>query len=225
MPPLADQGYQLIPNLLKTGALPALRAEADRVAEKAGTVCVRHLRSRSALFHELSTSPLLLDLLPAGMRPVRSILFDKSPASNWPVAWHQDLTIAVAERKTVPDYGPWSLKDEVPHVQPPLSLLECMITIRLHLDPTPATNGALKVLPGSHLHGRIPTEKVSAFAKSTPEVICACIPGDALLMSPLILNASSRATTPTHRRVLHFEYAATDSLHPQLRWHERNAAI
>ena len=31
-------------------------------------------------------------------RAVRGIFFDKTPAANWPVQWHQDLSIAVAER-------------------------------------------------------------------------------------------------------------------------------
>src|SRR5688500_17606182 len=33
---------------------------------------------------------------------VRGILFDKTPAANWKVAWHQDLSIAVQARAEVP---------------------------------------------------------------------------------------------------------------------------
>src|SRR5258708_7068147 len=31
-------------------------------------------------------------------QPVRAILFDKTAGQNWPLAWHQDRTIAVAKR-------------------------------------------------------------------------------------------------------------------------------
>ena len=54
-----------------------------------------------------------------GARPVRAILFDKSPAANWALGWHQDRTIAVRARADVPGYGPWSRKAGLQHVEPP----------------------------------------------------------------------------------------------------------
>ena len=153
------------------------------------------------------------------MRPVRSILFDKTETENWPVLWHQDLTIAVAEEKDIPDYGPWSNKDDSPHVQPPVSLLEKMVTIRLHLDDTPATNGALRVIPRSHNQGKISTNALNKFNKDKA-ITCECLAGDVLLMSPLILHSSQRSTTPSRRRVIHFEYAHHRDLDPDLQWYE-----
>src|SRR5436305_11656262 len=81
-----------------------------------------------------ANSPKLLDLVKEyssndGL-PVRAIYFDKSAENNWAVAWHQDLTIAVQEHIDVPGYGPWSAKDGVVHVQPPVEILEQMITVR-----------------------------------------------------------------------------------------------
>jgi hypothetical protein len=67
--------------------------------------------------------------------PVRAIYFDKTPDSNWNVAWHQNLTIAVRERRDAAGFGPWSVKAGVPHVQPPVELLEHLVAVRLHLDP------------------------------------------------------------------------------------------
>jgi hypothetical protein len=66
--------------------------------------------------------------------PVRALFFDKTPEANWPVLWHQDLTIAVAERHDLEGWGPWSVKAGVSHVQPPTALLAQMLTIRVHLD-------------------------------------------------------------------------------------------
>ena len=39
---------------------------------------------------------------------VRGIFFNKTRSSNWKVVWHQDLTIAVHERKDVDGFGPWT---------------------------------------------------------------------------------------------------------------------
>ena len=176
---------------------------------------------RSERFLNFATSDFLRPLLPKGMRPVRSILFDKTPDENWPVAWHQDLTITVDEKKEVEGYGPWSVKDDAPHVQPPASLLENMVTLRIHLDPTPEENGALRVIPGSHLGGKDQNPSISD-EQAESAITCACEAGDVLMMSPLILHASSRSTQPTRRRILHFEYAREKDLDPALAWHEPN---
>lgn len=218
-PSLATDGYEIHRAVLSDAEVAVLRREADAVADAAGSACVRHLRERSSTFDALSFAERLLSLIPAGLRPVRSILFDKTESENWPVLWHQDLTIAVAEERELRGYGPWSHKDGSPHVQPPVSLLEGMVTIRLHLDETSATNGALRVIPGSHRNGRIDANRLRDFGKDGA-VTCECSPGDALLMSPLILHSSRRSEWPARRRVIHFEYARDADLDPSLRWFE-----
>lgn len=150
---------------------------------------------------------------------MRAIYFDKSPDANWLVAWHQDLTIAVRERVEAAGFGPWSMKGGVPHVQPPMEMLERMITVRLHLDDADAGNGALRVLPGSHRFGRLSTEKIQELRATEPEALCVANAGDVLLMRPLILHASGRSNSPKHRRILHIEYAGFD-LPPGLQWQE-----
>ncbi|MDQ8190011.1 phytanoyl-CoA dioxygenase family protein [Roseibacillus persicicus] len=216
---LQKWGYETHRAIFDTGAIEHFRREADRVAQAAGSACVRHLRSRSEVFDELALSGSFLRLLPPGVSPVRSILFDKTPAENWPVPWHQDLTIAVVEERSVSGYGPWSFKDGSPHVQPPLSLLENMATIRLHLDETPAGNGALRVSPGSHRRGKLPSDLLrESFIEESQT--CECQAGDVLMMSPLIIHSSRRSTAPNRRRVLHFEYARREDLDPELHWFE-----
>jgi hypothetical protein len=49
-----------------------------------------------------------------GMRPVRAILFDKSPKANWPLAWHQDRVVAVRERVEVVNRRPRLTPDRHP---------------------------------------------------------------------------------------------------------------
>jgi len=157
--------------------------------------------------------------LPSAPRAVRAIYFDKSPDSNWLVAWHQDLTLALRERADAHGFGPWSVKEGIPHVQPPAVLLERMLAVRLHLDDCDENNGALKILPGSHLFGRLSAERIKKLRDEHPEVICRLAAGDALLMRPLVLHASGQSRSGRRRRVLHIEYAAF-SLPAGLEWHE-----
>ncbi|WAC21828.1 phytanoyl-CoA dioxygenase family protein [Luteolibacter sp. SL250] len=215
---LEKEGYRIIRSVFTEEEVARFREEADRVAAAAGSACVRHLRSHSGLFRDLALEERLRVLLPGDPVLARSILFDKTPEENWPVAWHQDLTIALRRQENVPGYGPWSVKDGAPHVQPPVALLRNMVTIRIHLDDTPADNGALAVVPGSHLHGRIPAYEVATYVRHP--VICECQSGDILLMSPLILHSSKRAVTPRRRRIIHFEYAREGDLAENLEWLE-----
>jgi hypothetical protein len=126
--------------------------------------------------------------------PVRGLYFIKSPEENWSVAWHQDLTIAVRERREVPGFGPWSVKDGIPHVQPPIEVLERMVTVRLHLDDAVEANGALKVFPGSHKFGHLSHGQIEQVCRERREVVCAAPAGGVMFMRPLLLHASGRVT-------------------------------
>jgi len=222
---LEIRGHALYRGLVAAVQLARLREEAVRLTsmEPDRAHGIRGLLKRSAFIEAWAHSDEVLAVLPPGMRVVRGILFDKTPETNWKVAWHQDLTIAVTEKADLPDYGPWSVKDGVVHVQPPMSLLEGLVTLRLHLDDTPASNGALRVIPGSHQHGRLSAAAISENRATIREHVCEAGSGDALLMKPLVLHASAASTVPAHRRVIHLEYAVIDSLHPRLSWAEAPA--
>jgi len=153
--------------------------------------------------------------------PVRAILFDKTPAANWSLGWHQDLAIAVRERLDTPGFNAWSIKEGVPHVHPPEQILEQMIAARIHLDDCPAENGALMVIPGSHRAGKLDQMAIDRWRESDEPVVCAAQRGDVLLMRPLLLHASQPAQNPARRRVLHIEYATCD-LPGGLQWYEGN---
>lgn len=151
--------------------------------------------------------------------PVRAIFFNKSPDANWLVSWHQDLTIAVRERRDVSRFGPWTVKAGIPHVQPPIEVLERLLAVRLSFDDADESNGALRVLPATHRLGRLSAQQIDQLRSERSEVVCCANAGDALLMRPLLLHASARSTNERHRRVLHVEYAA-ESLPGGLEWHE-----
>jgi ectoine hydroxylase-related dioxygenase (phytanoyl-CoA dioxygenase family) len=152
---------------------------------------------------------------------VRAILFDKTPATNWKVSWHQDLTIAVKARRSVAGFGPWSEKAGVPHVQPPAAVLQRMVTLRVHLDACGSENGPLQVIPGSHTRGRLSPSDIERVTRDGPIVTCEVEAGGVLAMRPLLVHASSAARRPHHRRVVHLEFAA-DDLPSGLQWYERH---
>lgn len=214
---IETQGYALIPGLLAPAECDALAAAIGSHAGP-GRRGLLALPEVTALARSAKMLELVRSIVAGKPRPVRAILFDKSPPANWPVPWHQDLTIAVRERIEAPGFNAWSVKEGIPHVHPPAAVLEQMLAVRLHFDSTDVSNGALRVLPGTHRSGRLSDEQISRLAGDRGEVAVAAACGDALLLRPLLLHASSRAITPTRRRVLHIEYATCD-LPAGLDWH------
>jgi len=66
------------------------------------------------------------------------------------VSLHQDLSIPVKERVVSNEFSGWSEKEGCVFVQPPVSVLESLVAVRVHLDHGGAESGALRVVPGSH---------------------------------------------------------------------------
>ncbi|MBF9140057.1 phytanoyl-CoA dioxygenase family protein [Hymenobacter properus] len=224
----AEAGFAVLPGLYAPAELAALL----RTVEQAPVSGPNFRRSQEvfairdmvgavpALWPLLDTAALrqlLGQLFPTGCQLVKAIYFDKPAGSNWLVAWHQDLMINVSQRTDQPGFGPWTSKPEGVSVQPPVAVLENVVTLRLHLDDCDATNGALKVVPGSHRRGVVPA---AAIAELTPEAtVCAVPAGGVMLMKPLLLHASNRSTGNRPRRVMHLEFASVE-LPAGLAWRE-----
>jgi hypothetical protein len=221
---LEESGYALGETALSRSDVSRLRAELDRLAgldPRSGGI--RGLGLKSDLIRQLAEDgpPAVLarEALGQDAVPVKITGFDKTPGANWKVPWHQDLTIAVSGRLKAEGFGPWTVKDGIPHVQPPAEILSGMLAIRVHLDDTPADQGALRVIPGSHRLGRIPASEIPGLRARLGEVTCPVAQGGMMLMRPLLLHASSKSHAGEHRRVIHIEYAAFD-LPFGLRWAE-----
>jgi hypothetical protein len=151
-----------------------------------------------------------------GARPVRAVLFDKSPTRNWAVPWHQDRTIAVQRRVDRAGFGPWSVKDGQPHAEPPFALLARMLTLRLHLDDCPADNAPLHVALGSH-HRRVAADSAAIFAAASPQLPCLASAGDIWAYATPIVHMSKRALRPSRRRALQIDFSP-DVLPGGLEW-------
>lgn len=205
--PLDTDGFEIVPYVL---AEPECRVLAERV----GSCGTARAGARNLLMHAWCRE-LALRLkrhfgiarrLPPGAVAVQCTLFDKSAQRNWLVALHQDLSVPVRERVGSEGCRGWSQKDGMVFVQPPIRVLEGLLAVRLHLDECTAGNGALRVVPGSHRHGRLNPRHMEALRAASGEVVCAIPRGGVLLMRPLLLHASSKALEAAPRRVLHFVF-------------------
>lgn len=197
--------------------LDALHAvAADLPADRAGI----RLHGIAALADLLGLHALGSEagrLLGPKARPVRAILFDKTPATNWGLGWHQDRTIAVRKRVDVPGFGPWSIKSGMIHVEPPFAVIECMVTIRVHLDAVPDDNAPLLIAPASHRLGRIAEADLASVVEKCGAATCLAEPGDIWVYATPIVHASAASDRAGHRRVFQIDYSA-DSLPAGLLW-------
>ncbi len=193
---------------------PALTRLADRFgAVKAGA---RVSTRDPALDEVLAALASIMESVLPGARSVRALWFDKTRQANWLVPWHQDRTIAVRERRDVPDYGPWSVKQGTCHAEPPFALLAAMLTVRLHIDACPADNAPLEVALGSH-RTRVAADQAASFAQQFQREFCLAAAGDLWLYRTPVLHRSARAALPTRRRVLQLDYCA-EALPGGLQW-------
>jgi len=140
--------------------------------------------------------------------PFHATLFDKSPDANWLVVWHQDTALSLKEKRDVPAWGPWSVKDGVNYAHAPASALDQLLAIRIHLDDSREDNGPLRVLPGTHDQGVLNDDEIHCLSQEIAPVSCTVECGGLVLMRPLLVHASSKSISLHSRRVLHIQYAS-----------------
>ncbi len=226
---LEKNGYAVVEPVLDNHAVDLIRnevralASSGRVRARKGRVfgardLLRELPSLAGIVEGTSLSSSVKQLIGHQARPVRCLFFDKNVSANWAVGWHQDLTIAVRRKRTVAGFRAWTLKAGIPHVQPPVSILEKMLTLRLHLDVTDEFNGALRVIPGSHRLGRLSPTLIEQLTATKAARACPVNSGGALFMKPLLLHSSLSCRSPAHRQVVHIEFSA-DELPGGLEWY------
>jgi len=149
--------------------------------------------------------------------PVRVVAFNKSEKVNWGVPWHQDRVIAVNEKTDTAGYSNWTKKSGTWHCEPPQSVLEHMLFVRVHLDDTDRSNGAMEIAVGSHKGGIVSSAEAETAAKACPIEVCEAQRGDVLILKMLTLHSSKPAKVQSGRRVLRVDYASFQ-LPPPLSW-------
>jgi phytanoyl-CoA dioxygenase PhyH len=199
-------GYFVIPSVIDAVLNRRLGAFVGGIASGAGSRQLLDEVWCAHLAKALRGEARIRSLLPRNAVAVQCTLFNKSPTKNWLVALHQDLSIPVRDRVDCPECSGWTEKEGQLYVQPPVSVLELLVAVRVHIDDCPAESGALRVVPHSHLQGRIDPSRAEAFRSQHGETVVPVARGGTLVMRPLILHASSKATSLAPRRVLHFVF-------------------
>ncbi|MCG8577907.1 MAG: phytanoyl-CoA dioxygenase family protein [Flavobacteriales bacterium] len=217
-------GFAVIPDIYTSVEVDQLRHLLDNYCTKLDhTKAVHAIRQTLEEIPELSPllwtkkmKTLIADFAGADYFLTKAIYFDKPEESNWFVAYHQDLSINISERFEIEGYKNWTKKKGQFGVEPPLKILDNIVTIRVHLDDTDETNGALRVVPKSHKWGVKRIQDIS----TEEEEMCIVPKGGIMLMKPLTFHASSRSTAQKRRRVLHLEFSNMDLASP-LQWREK----
>ena len=214
---LASDGAQLFKGVLKP-CMKELEAALSGLPPNEAGVRIHGVRALDPLLaSDGCIGAVASKALGPGARPVRAILFNKTAEMNWSLAWHQDRTICVKERRDVPGFGPWTIKSGMHHAAPPIDLLARMVTLRAHLDDVPANNAPLLIAAGSHALGRIPESELDAVVHQCCIRACIAEAGDIWLYATPILHASEAASSPKSRRVLQIDFAA-EHLPDGLEW-------
>ena len=161
---LARDGFALVECAVGGDTIAALKdalaqAPVARSERNGETFGARNLLALTAVRDVL---PGLKSIVGHDHRAVRSLFFDKTPGANWPVPWHQDLTLALAARRETPGWTNWTVKRGLDHAQAPAEILARMTTLRLHLDDCGADNGALRVIAGSDARGVLSRSEIAA---------------------------------------------------------------
>jgi len=185
-------------------------APLDRT--KAGA---RHVLRVPAV-RRLADDPCLLSIARQHVGPAayafRATLFDKSPAANWLVVWHQDTALPLRERLDDEAWGPWSSKAGVLYAHAPAWALEQVVALRVSLDDSTPHNGPLRVLPGTHTRGVLTDAEIEQASREVAPIDGVVAAGGVVAMRPLIVHASSKAESSEPRRVLHIEFASAMEL-------------
>jgi ectoine hydroxylase-related dioxygenase (phytanoyl-CoA dioxygenase family) len=209
-----EQGFKIESQFISPEIVQTLIDEITKLNEFKSPHGIRNAEKKFDCIAKLANSEKIIAqaraILDEEPQLVRAIFFDKNPEKNWLVSWHQDKTVSVNKKYHIDGWGPWSLKDNTHHVQPSESVLNNMVTFRIHLDDSNADNGCLKVIPNSHTSGVLTQLEIDSLVKNAIFVECEANAGDMLIIRPLILHASSKAKLPKHRRVIHLEFSGYD---------------
>lgn len=212
---IGDAGFAILPALFSHEYLDQLLQEIDESAPRRSRAGIRHALSLPSVA-ATARQPQMIDLargvLGPDAFPFRATMFDKSPAANWLVVWHQDTALPLRARIDLPGWGPWSVKEGIDYAHAPATALNRVLALRVCFDDSTVHNGPLRVLPGTHTLGVLSDDSIHDLATQIAPVDCVTPKGAVVAMRPLVVHASSKSQTEIPRRVLHIEYAASESI-------------
>ena len=109
-------GFAILPPVLSGDEVKRLLADMNESTLHRSRAGIRHALKHPAVADIANDGRILniaKEILGADTLPFHATLFDKSPAANWLVMWHQDRALPIRERREVAGWGPWSVKEGV----------------------------------------------------------------------------------------------------------------
>lgn len=212
---IEERGFAILPHVISPETIAEVSDEISQPDPRRSRAGVRHAMHLASLARIASSSELMAlarNVLEPQAFPLRATIFDKSPDANWLVVRHQDTALPLRHRLDVPGWRPWSTKEGIPYAHALAEVLSQVLALRIHLDNSTADNGPLKVLPGTHRLGVLEDDRIHPLSEEVAAVECLVPSGGVLAKHPLLVHASSKSRGETPRRVLHMEYAASDSI-------------
>jgi hypothetical protein len=94
---IATDGARLFKGVLAAGMVELEKALACLPRAEAGVRIHGIEALKPLLASDGCIGAVAASVLGMGAKPVRAILFNKTPEANWSLAWHQDRTICVKE--------------------------------------------------------------------------------------------------------------------------------
>jgi len=213
---IREDGFGALPSVFSHGFVDQVLEGIAQLSPPRSRAGVRHALALGPVA-EVARHPLVLGEIARGVLgadafPYRATLFEKSPNANWLVVWHQDTALPLRSRLEVHGWGPWSVKERVLYAHAPSSALSQVLAVRVHLDDSTADNGPLRVLPRTHRLGVLSDDSIHELSTRVAPVDCILPRGGIVAMRPLLVHASSKSRIDMPRRVLHIEYAASESI-------------
>jgi len=212
---VGEQGFAVLPRVVSPEIVDQISDAILQPASHRSRAGVRHAMHLAPVRRIAACSKLMAlagDMLGPKAFPFRATIFDKSSDANWLVVWHQDTALPLRHRLDMPGWGPWSKKEGVSYAHAPAEVLSRVLALRIHLDDSTADNGPLRVLPGTHKLGVLDDDRIHQLSEQVAAVECLVPRGGVLALRPLLVHSSSKSRSEVPRRVLHIEYAASDSI-------------
>lgn len=210
-----EQGFAIIPGVFPAEFLDQAIDEIWRLAPVRSRAGVRHALNLEPVA-KIARCPQLVRFAAAvlgpGAFPFRATLFEKTSTTNWLVVWHQDAALPLRARHDIAGWGPWSVKEGIRYAHAPASALSHVLALRIHFDDSTHENGPLRVLPETHCRGVLSDDEIHELSMRISPVDCVVPKGGVVAMRPLLVHASSKLRNGSPRRVLHVEYAASESI-------------
>lgn len=210
-----EDGFAVLPSVFSHSFVDQILDGIAQLSPQRSRAGMRHALALGPVA-QVARHPLLVEIargvLGADALPYRATLFEKSTEANWLVVWHQDTALPLRSRLEVQGWGPWSVKERVTYAHAPAWVLSRVLALRVHLDDSTADNGPLRVLPRTHTLGVLSDDSIHDLSTRIQPFDCLVPRGGVMAMRPLVVHASSKSRVRMPRRVLHIEYAASESI-------------